>query len=105
MYLGRKYNGPKCDFHTHILPSIWPDLKKKYGYGGWIQLETNDLDGKSFMMKDDKFFREVDVNCYEPEAIIKDMNNFGIDIQVICTVPSCFHIGQNWNIVLICQNF
>ena len=28
------------DLHTHILPKNWPDLKKKYGYGGWINMEN-----------------------------------------------------------------
>lgn len=25
--------------NRHILPKHWPDLKKKYGYGSWIQLD------------------------------------------------------------------
>ena len=29
----------KIDIHTHVLPENWPNLKEKYGYGGWIQLE------------------------------------------------------------------
>ena len=24
------------DVHTHILPESWPDLKERYGYGGWV---------------------------------------------------------------------
>ena len=27
------------DLHTHILPEHWPDLKDRYGYGGWLQLD------------------------------------------------------------------
>ena len=34
------------------------------------------------MMKDEEFFREVDANCYDPEAILKDMNLFGVNVQV-----------------------
>ena len=26
------------DLHTHILPETWPDLRERYGYGGFIRL-------------------------------------------------------------------
>lgn len=29
----------KIDMHTHILPKAWPNLKERYGYGGWVRLE------------------------------------------------------------------
>lgn len=90
-----EYRGPKCDLHTHILPKNWPNLKKKYGYGGWIQLEHSKTGGKSRMMKDSEFFREVEANCYDPEAILKDMDHSGVNVQVVCTVPVMFSYWAN----------
>jgi hypothetical protein len=29
----------KIDIHTHILPPAWPDLRARYGYGGFVQLD------------------------------------------------------------------
>jgi len=84
-----RYQYKKIDLHTHILPRTWPNLKQKYGYGGWIQLE-HEANGKAIMMKDEEFFREVEANCYDPEAILKDMDEYGVDVQVICTVPVMF---------------
>ena len=28
----------KVDIHNHILPREWPNLKERYGYGGFIQV-------------------------------------------------------------------
>ena len=30
----------KIDIHTHILPPAWPDLRARYGYGGFVQLDA-----------------------------------------------------------------
>jgi hypothetical protein len=41
------------------------DLKKKYGYGAWVQLE-HDGRGCANMTVDGKFFRAVEPNVYDP---------------------------------------
>jgi len=79
----------KIDLHTHILPRTWPNLKERYGYGGWIQLCHCD-DGTCDMMKDEEFFRKVEPNCFSPEARIKEMDKTGVDVQVLSTVPVMF---------------
>jgi len=78
----------KVDLHTHILPKNWPDLKAKYGYGGWVQIEHHPC--KANMVIDGKVFREVDENCYNPDARIVECNKIGVNVQVLSTVPVMF---------------
>ncbi|MFT5164028.1 MAG: aminocarboxymuconate-semialdehyde decarboxylase [Alteromonadaceae bacterium] len=79
----------KIDIHTHILPKNWPDLKEKYGYGGFIHLDHHKC-GCARMMQDDKFFREVGSNCWDENVRVKEYQDFGIDVQVLSTVPVMF---------------
>ncbi len=77
------------DIHTHILPEHWPDLKERYGYGGFIRLDHH-KPCCARMMMDDKFFREVQSNCWDPKVRIADCEHHGIHMQVLSTVPVMF---------------
>lgn len=80
----------KIDAHAHILPKHWPSLKEKFGYGGWITLEHLES-GNARMMRDDgRFFREIEPNCWDPTAILRDMDAHHVDMMVLCTVPVLF---------------
>lgn len=77
------------DIHTHILPKDIPNFKEQFGYGGFIHLDHH----KSCcarMMKDDHFFREVESNCWDAEARMKECNEQHVDVQVLSTVPVMF---------------
>ena len=79
----------KIDIHTHILPKEWPDLKEKYGYGGWIHLDHHKT-GCARMMKDETFFREVDANLWDSGVRLDECRDQGVDVQVLSTVPVMF---------------
>jgi len=79
----------KIDIHTHIMPDKMPNWVQKFGYGEFIHLEHRNC--KACMMKGDKVFREVEENCFQPEARIKEMDETGVDIQVLSTIPVLFN--------------
>lgn len=79
----------KIDIHTHIIPEHLPDFKKKYGYGGFIQLEHH-KPCCARMMIDDRFFREIQDNCWDPATRIKDCDHHHIHAQVLSTIPVMF---------------
>ena len=77
------------DIHTHILPEHIPNWKEKFGYGGFIHLEHH-KPCCARMMQDDKFFREVEDNCWSAEKRIQECNHHHVNVQVLSTVPVMF---------------
>jgi aminocarboxymuconate-semialdehyde decarboxylase len=80
----------KIDIHTHILPPELPKFKDKFGYGGFIDLKPIDA-CRALMVRDDgKVFREIEENCWNPIKRIEEADLFGVNLQVISTVPIMF---------------
>eukprot|EP00462_Mataza_sp_D1_P022414 CAMPEP_0175145572 /NCGR_PEP_ID=MMETSP0087-20121206/14853_1 /TAXON_ID=136419 /ORGANISM="Unknown Unknown, Strain D1" /LENGTH=383 /DNA_ID=CAMNT_0016430349 /DNA_START=17 /DNA_END=1168 /DNA_ORIENTATION=+ len=81
----------KIDMHTHILPEHIPDFAKRFGYGDFIQLKyENTCSCNAKMYKGDRFFREVEPNCFKPEPRMEDCDDTGVTVQVLSTVPVMF---------------
>jgi aminocarboxymuconate-semialdehyde decarboxylase len=80
----------KIDIHTHILPRDIPEFKEKFGYGGFIKLEHHKPCGARMVSDAGKFFREIESNCYDGHVRVKEMDEQGVHVQVLSTVPVMF---------------
>jgi aminocarboxymuconate-semialdehyde decarboxylase len=81
----------KIDIHAHILPKSWPDLRARYGYGGFVSMEhPTGCNACARMMRDGQLFREVDSNLWDPDRRIEECDAHHVDVQVLSTVPVMF---------------
>jgi len=80
----------KIDIHTHVLPEMLPDWFGKFGYGDFIRLEHH-KPCCAKMMIGDRFFREIEHNCWDPTVRIEDCRGCNVLVQVLSTIPVMFH--------------
>ncbi|HET6603285.1 MAG TPA: amidohydrolase family protein [Xanthomonadaceae bacterium] len=78
----------KIDVHAHVLPEDWPNLAEKYGDDRFPVLVRTG--GRSRIYKDGKFFREIWSSAWDARVRIDDYARFGVQVQVISTVPVLF---------------
>ena len=74
----------KIDMHAHILPRDWPDL----GAAGIPNMVHGA--GRSEIHIDGTFFRAVTANSWDMAMRIEEYARFGVQVQVISTVPVMF---------------
>lgn len=79
----------KIDMHTHIMPKVVPDWSSKFGYGSFIHLDHH-RPGFARMMQGDKFFREIESNCWDEKIRIEEYAKYNTQVQVVCTIPVLF---------------
>lgn len=80
----------KIDIHTHILPKDIPNWKDRFDYGGFIQLDHYKPCCARMLRDDGHFFRDVEENVWSAEKRIEEIDRFGVNIQVLSTVPVMF---------------
>jgi aminocarboxymuconate-semialdehyde decarboxylase len=85
----------KIDVHTHILPKEIPRWKDKFGYGGFITLEHHKPCCARMLKDDGHFFREVEDNIWSAEKRLEEGDSFGVNVQVLSTVPVMFNYWAN----------
>ncbi|RDW18898.1 amidohydrolase family protein [Oceanobacillus chungangensis] len=79
----------RIDFHTHVISEEFLNLAEKYGDDRWPILEKTCDCGANIMLKGKKF-REITDQAWDSETRLKDMENEGIDIQVLSPIPVTF---------------
>src|SRR5262245_9200660 len=79
----------KIDLHTHILPAVWPDLRERYGYGGFVRIEHHRA-GAARLLLDGALFREIPDTCFDAERRLQECDRHGVGVQVLSTVPVMF---------------
>jgi aminocarboxymuconate-semialdehyde decarboxylase len=81
---------PVIDIHTHNVPCGWPDLHAVTGANGpwpWLRVTS---EREAMIMLGDSEFRAIDDRCWNAAARLDDMNDDGIDIQVVSPTPVFF---------------
>jgi len=79
----------KIDMHSHIMPKHIPQWAEKFGYEGFIHLDHH-REGWANMMQGEKFFREINENCWDGAVRIKEYQQHETQVQVVCTIPVLF---------------
>ena len=87
----------KIDIHTHIIPRTLPRWAERFGYGGFIHLDhyapehpKHRPEGFAAMMSGDRFFRDIEANCWDADVRIAEYARSATQVQVVCTIPVLF---------------
>ena len=80
------------DMHSHFYPDNMPDMAHQYG-GDWPGFRHTES-GKGMMTLGGKDYRPIYAACWDPAVRIEEMDQFGIDVQLICATPMLFSYNK-----------
>jgi aminocarboxymuconate-semialdehyde decarboxylase len=75
------------DVHTHVFPTGLPDYAASTGDARWPSLQVSNDAASGRIMRGTQVFRPVDRRCFDLGARLADMNETGVDRQVLSPVP------------------
>jgi len=82
------------DIHSHFFPKTWPSLQDKFGGNDWPWLKHLPNDGqghdKAMLMKGEQAFRPIYSACWDAEVRLAQMDEQGVDQQLISATPILF---------------
>lgn len=81
---------PVIDIHSHNVPCGWPDLGEATGGSGpwpWLRIAS---EREAMIMIGDQEFRAIDHRCWSAAARLADMDDDGVDMQVVSPTPVFF---------------
>lgn len=79
----------KVDFHTHVISEDFLDLTEKYNDFRFPRIDNKCSCGAEIIVKG-KTFRKISNNAWDVAERIKEMDQEGVDIQVLSPIPVTF---------------
>lgn len=89
------------DIHSHFFPKEWPSLEERFGGGDWPWLRHNN-DGTAMLMQGEKEFRPIYSACWDGEKRLEEMDQFGVEKQIISATPILFAYSRPVEQALYC---
>jgi aminocarboxymuconate-semialdehyde decarboxylase len=81
---------PAIDVHTHYVPNGWPDLDCTDA--AWLRLES---EREAMIMLGSIEFRRIHSNCWDADLRLADMDEDGVETQVLSPTPVLFSYGRS----------
>ncbi len=81
------------DVHSHYVPRGWPDLGAVCGGSDWPSLRVDSATTATIMIGE-REFRPISDACWNAEQRLRDMDEDGVDVQVVSPTPVFFAYGR-----------